>query len=205
MPVIALVATKGGVGKTTAAIGLAAAAVRAGHAAYVIDADPQGTALDWQRFAQQRDDVAPEVRHAEAVNDLDRSAWVFIDTPPAAALSRYARDGIKAADLVLIPASPTPADVLRIRPTREAVAELTDAPAVVLLTRVRGGTRAPDEAREGLSGHQDVLTASVPLREAIAQAMGSTPPAVMVDVYALVLEELADRLQGLELASAAAR
>ena len=44
MPVIAVVNQKGGVGKTTVALGLAAAAVRARHRVLVVDLDPQANA-----------------------------------------------------------------------------------------------------------------------------------------------------------------
>ena len=47
--IIALLNQKGGVGKTTLATHLAGEFVRAGDAVMVIDADPQGSALDWSQ------------------------------------------------------------------------------------------------------------------------------------------------------------
>jgi chromosome partitioning protein len=44
---IAVVAQKGGAGKTTLAINLAAAAERTGKVALIIDTDPQASACEW--------------------------------------------------------------------------------------------------------------------------------------------------------------
>jgi chromosome partitioning protein len=45
--IVALLNQKGGVGKTTLALHLAGAWARQGRRVTVIDADPQGSALDW--------------------------------------------------------------------------------------------------------------------------------------------------------------
>lgn len=55
---IAIVSQKGGAGKTTLAIHLAAAANRAGQVSLVIDTDPQASASQW---AEWRQGAPPEV------------------------------------------------------------------------------------------------------------------------------------------------
>ena len=50
---------KGGTGKTTSAIMLAAAAHAAGQTARVLDADPQGSASDWAAIAEDAGDALP--------------------------------------------------------------------------------------------------------------------------------------------------
>ena len=58
MPTIAIISQKGGAGKTTLAVHLAAAAEAAGHVALVIDTDPQATASQWASWRSER---PPEV------------------------------------------------------------------------------------------------------------------------------------------------
>ena len=59
MKTIVLASQKGGAGKTTLALHLAAAAEDAGHTALVIDLDPQATASQW---AAWRKDAAPHLQ-----------------------------------------------------------------------------------------------------------------------------------------------
>lgn len=84
--VISIVHTKGGVGKTTSAIYLAAAAARQGLRVVVLDADPQGSALLWAQAAAAAGEPMPftvlaaDMRMITAPPTAD---LVLIDTPPA--------------------------------------------------------------------------------------------------------------------------
>jgi chromosome partitioning protein len=60
---ISLVGRKGGTGKSTACLGLAVEAARAGHVAAVIDIDPQASAAAWH---DRRQDKNPPVVSAQA-------------------------------------------------------------------------------------------------------------------------------------------
>ena len=113
MPVIALVGNKGGAGKTTLAVNLAAGLVRDDSVA-VIDADPQGSALQWRAIAG--DASAPPVAAAEA--DLQQQALkllrdyrtVVIDCPPSVHAPQTGAV-LGFGDLALIPVQPSPMDL----------------------------------------------------------------------------------------------
>ena len=73
MPVISCLNAKGGTGKTTSAINLAAVAAYRGYTVHVLDADAeQGTASEWIEYANDAFEEDPNAPHVdvevEAVN-----------------------------------------------------------------------------------------------------------------------------------------
>jgi chromosome partitioning protein len=143
MTTIAIVAQKGGAGKTTLAINLAAAAERAGEIALVIDTDPQASACQWASWRGDRPpeviDSAPPRLSAKIAQARSQGAtFIVIDTPPHADLA--ASKAVEAADLVLIPCRPSAFDLAAIRTTGQLV-KLHGKPAVLLFTA--GPVRAP--------------------------------------------------------------
>ena len=114
--IIALLNQKGGVGKTTLALNLAGEWARRGGRVLLIDADPQGSALDW---SQQREHeglprlfgvvgLTRDTLHREAPELAQGADYVVIDGPPRVA--SLMRSALLAADLVLIPVQPSPLD-----------------------------------------------------------------------------------------------
>jgi chromosome partitioning protein len=112
--VISVLNQKGGVGKTTLTVHLATAFARKGEKVLLIDADPQGSALDWSA-ARSGDPLFPVAGlpkaslHKELPPLAESYSTVLIDGPPR--VYDVARSAIMASDLVLIPVQPSPYDV----------------------------------------------------------------------------------------------
>jgi len=109
MYIIAVIAEKGGVGKTTIALDLAVTAVQKGHKVAVIDIDPQASASKWtDRRSNEYPWVVPThaVRIAAAIDQAKAQGvdFIVIDTPPHSATE--ATEAARRADVVLLPVEP---------------------------------------------------------------------------------------------------
>jgi chromosome partitioning protein len=112
--IIGFLNQKGGVGKTTLAVHVADALARRHKRVLLVDADPQGSALDWaaSRKGEPLFPVAGLPRpsiHKELPALAKGYEFVLIDGPPR--VYEVARSAIMASDLVLIPVQPSPYDV----------------------------------------------------------------------------------------------
>ena len=86
MHVIAVIAKKGGTGKTTLALSLAVEAQRQGMSAAIIDLDPQATAANWGDRRETETPVIVSAQPGRLRQVLDaargqRADIVLIDTP----------------------------------------------------------------------------------------------------------------------------
>lgn len=155
MTVIAVISQKGGAGKTTLALHLAAAAEDAGRTALVVDLDPQATASQW---AAWRDDRAPVVidsappRLAAKIEAARAQGadFIVVDTPPHA--DSAASAAVALADLVLVPCRPSAFDLAAIRTTGELVNVRGRTGYVVFTAGAPNAPRMYAEASELVEG-----------------------------------------------------
>lgn len=126
--IVSFLNQKGGVGKTTLAVHVADALARRNRRVMLVDADPQGSALDWaaSRKGEPRFPVAgmPKASiHKELPALAKGFEAVLIDGPPR--VYDVARSAIMASDLVLIPVQPSPYDVWAAKEIVDLLREAT--------------------------------------------------------------------------------
>lgn len=196
MKTISIISQKGGSGKTTLAVHLAAAAAAAGRVAVVVDTDPQATASRWGEW---RGGAEPEVISCAAppllARTLEQAAQLgaevaIIDTPPHA--DSMSAAACRAADLILIPCRPRAFDLDAIQTTADLV-KISAKPAAVIFTA--GPPNAPRlylEAGELVAGFGlDVAAVAMPQRAAYSDATGSGQAAPEIEPEGKAADEIA--------------
>lgn len=152
--VIALVSTKGGVGKTTLSGHIAVEAERQGAGPVaLIDMDPQGSLSHWWNARDTQTPVFVDSTRDRVQSDLRRLAEMgirltVIDTPPSP--PEVIESAVRAADLVIIPLRAGPHDIRTI-PATLAIVEPIDKPVVFVLNGATVGARITNEAVSLLS------------------------------------------------------
>ena len=151
MSVIAFVSQKGGSGKTTTAVHLAAYAANQNKLTILLDLDPQGSAIEWYDTKKGRNFLAKKIILKDLPKYLETSKkggadLVIIDT--AGHADAAAAEAAKKADLVLIPCRPSRFDVGTIPKTFSTI-KLNKKTAFVLMNVCPMGNLS-QEMKEGL-------------------------------------------------------
>lgn len=169
---------KGGVGKSTLSICLAASLARTGARVLLIDADPQGSALDWAAARQGKPLFTvvgfprPSI-HKEIGQIGQGYDHIVIDGPPR--VTDLARSAIMASDIVVIPVQPSPYDIWAaeevVKLIDEARVYKENIKSVFVVNRKITNTAIGRDVREALAAYPvHVLTASVAQRVVFAEA-----------------------------------
>ena len=200
--IVAVLTQKGGAGKTTIALHLAGELERRGASVLLIDADPQGSALDWaeQRARDGRPrlfgivGLARETLHRE-VPDLAQSVdHVIIDGPPRT--TALVRSAMLAAELVLIPIQPSAFDIWATQAVlgllREASIYRPQLRGFFVVNRRIVGTRIAREVRSAIGDlGVPALDASLAQRVIFAETAGTGMLAAEIDPRSAGAREVA--------------
>ena len=185
MPIIAVVNQKGGTGKTTVSTNLATLFAHQGTEVLLVDADPQGSALEWQR---DRPDHLPHVSviglpapnlHREIPQLQPKYPVILIDG--GGRVTATARATVAVADFLLVP---TLASLPDARSTQHFFQEVVEEVAAIkgrvsgaiLLTMVKTGTvfnvSGQGQIKElGYPVLETTLSHRITYQEAFAQGM----------------------------------
>jgi len=153
MRTLALIAQKGGTGKTTLALALSVAAATAKLKALVIDLDPQATACNWSDRRQTDSPIVIDAQPSRLSAALQKAQQngidlVIIDTPARSEQSALAAAGV--ADLIIIPCRPQAYDLETVPTTNKLLALAGNKPALVILNAVPSQGHRQEQARQAL-------------------------------------------------------
>ena len=172
--ILVTAALKGGVGKTTTSVYLAAVAAAARHDVTLIDADPQASAAEWIETAiENEDDHLSDVALLEAPTDrlltralerVTKDEIVIID--PAPGEERMLERALSKASVAVIPTRVGGVETARA----EAVLQMVPrrVPAGLVITSARTYTRDYMEAMDGWREAGVTVWGTIPERVAIA-------------------------------------
>ena len=186
MKVVALTSDKGGMGKSTAAINLACAAVEDGFETAVLDLDPQASVGRWARIRKKAGLTArPFAEVCVPIDVEDRLAELRSAGAKLVLLDTAGRDNnaitsaIAAADLVLIPCHPTDLELSTLGPTLGRLRADQKRHFVLLIDWSAGASRRRSDAttaieRAGGRVAPVLYTHRADYRVAIEQGQGVT-------------------------------
>lgn len=176
--IISFLNQKGGVGKTTLSVNVAACLARQGHRVLLIDADKQGSASTWASLRQDAPFQVVSMARANMARDALKLASDYthtvIDGPPHA--EEIARSCIVASDFVALPIEPsglsTWASNLTVRQVSEAQEFKPSLKCGFVVSRKIGKTVIGRDIRNmAAEAGLPILQAEIEQRVAFAEGM----------------------------------
>ena len=169
MPVIAVVGNKGGAGKTTLVVNLAAGLAKKDSIA-IVDADPQGSALQWRAIADDEGTLsvfaAGSNIHGQIAELLQDYNYLVIDCPPSVHATQT-NAVLEVGDMALIPVQPSPMDLWATVHIEQAISRARESnpalTAMLVINQLETRTIMSRLMREALS-EISLPVAQTPLR-----------------------------------------
>jgi chromosome partitioning protein len=138
--IVVVAALKGGVGKTTTAVYLAALAAAGRREVTLVDADAQASAADWLDETEDVALAAIELVEApterllrKALGKVDADAVAVVDTPPGH--ERLLAKALEMADVVVVPTRVGGVETPRVEVVLEMIPEGTPTGLVICSAR----------------------------------------------------------------------
>lgn len=205
--IFALLNQKGGVGKTTLAVHIATAFSQKGFRVLLVDADPQGSALDWAA-CRNPDPLFPVIGfpkpklHKEIPAHVQHYDHIIIDGPPR--VNELARSAIMSSDFIVIPVQPSPYDVWAAKEivdlVNEAVTFKENIKSAFVINRKIVNTAIGRDVKEALAGYEvRVLNTHIGQRVVFAESAANGSSVLEDNPASLASQEimaLADELLG---------
>jgi len=129
MAIIAILSSKGGVGKTTIATNLASELCARGQKILLVDSDQQGSSMNWGSVRNEQDELGSipteSMETRSKLNGINRNTGTYdhIIMDGAGQLDGLIVSAVKVSDMVIIPVRPNAFDLWGITPVIEIVRE----------------------------------------------------------------------------------
>lgn len=151
MRIIAIANQKGGVGKTTVTMSLAAVAQEAGSRCLVVDVDPQRSADFWAQQADDQGGLPFDVTTSTDPSELGEMRHlgydvIFVDTPGSLEATDVLATVLQNADFAILPTEPAPLALAPVVHTVRKIVEPAGLDYRVLLNKV--DPRVPGDASD---------------------------------------------------------
>ena len=119
--VIAVMNQKGGAGKTTIAVNLAAAFAHQGQRVHLVDTDDQASARDWLHGSERELIGLHGFDKADRIAETKKLKADVVVIDGVARAEKIAQETIKISDMILIPVQPSPMDIWATAPLVEMI------------------------------------------------------------------------------------